>query len=58
MQGAVTFGLLLRGNHGVEDFRFRLLVAGFGPGATQDQVIFSRITGSPSGQASDLVLGR
>ena len=40
MQSAVAFSLLLRGDHSIQNFRFRLLMAFFRPGATHDQMIF------------------
>ena len=51
MQSAVAFCLLLRSNHGVQNFRFGLLVALLRPGAAHDQVVFQpndRITERPS----------
>ena len=59
MQRAVAFGLLLRRDHRVQDLRLGLLVALLRPDAALTiRWFFSRITGSPSGQASDSVFGR
>ena len=51
MQCAVALGLLLRGDHCVEDFRFGLLMPGLRPRALLDEVLFQtdhRIAERPS----------
>ena len=59
MQRAVLFGLLLRGDHVVEDFRLGLLVALLATRRPRRiRWFFSRMTGSPSGHFCDSVFGR